>query len=191
MRVARRSEAAVEPPRPEAVPGLEAARRAFIDAQQHEADLARGLPSIEREGAMAAAAIERVAWRVKVHGGPALAADAEERAAAEAVIAGVPGRVAIQQDAIRQAEAETKAAERHLAGVMRAEAKRRAPFVKAEADAALARSLADRARHNRLDVLASALLRVETTGRTVDAAEDLLRHSEEFAASAGTVGIAA
>jgi hypothetical protein len=74
---------------------------------------------------------------------------------------------------------------------MRAEAKRRAPFVKAEADAALARSLADRARHNRLDVLASALLRVETTGRTVDAAEDLLRHSEEFAASAGTVGIAA
>jgi hypothetical protein len=170
----------------EPIPGLAEARLAVAKAQELEADLAL---DVQRA---AQAARESEARRSKLLAAIARGGDVSPSAieAEDEAIRDAVGRIALRQEALPIAEAATKAAERHVTEVLRAELRRRAPLVKRAAEEALAVYQAAQARFSDLDVLQSEAARTAANSATPAAAlQALLDRTAEFAPSMrGDVG---
>ena len=121
MRMTRRPAAAVAPSHPEEPHPLTAARLAIAEARRRELDIALEIQSAQVEGTLAANARDRVASRVAGRGGAVEQADVAADAEAAAVMACVEPRVALQQEALRRAEADTRELESRLDALLRKE----------------------------------------------------------------------
>ena len=170
---------------PERFPGEAAARAAIEAARRREAELALLIQSAElrrREAVEARAAVVR-----RLASGEDVSATALSQATT--AIGAAEERVAILQDALRDAEAATKRAEAEMDRLKRAELVRRAPLMKAEGAEMRRRGEDDTRRGWDLDLLASDLLRVNAKRSEELDLDGLLARSDRYRlATAGARG---
>jgi hypothetical protein len=176
-------EALPEPvePMPEPVPGLAKARAAVLDLREVELGLTLDIQRAEHDRREAEARRRRLMSAVSR--GEDI--DPSAIAEADAQIAEAEARIAMKQEALPEAGAATKRAERLVAAVLREELRRRAPLLRAAAAEAERRWLAAQREFNDLDVLASEVQRAAANSAT-DAAtlEAMLERSARFASTA-------
>ena len=176
----RRPQAAVAPasfPAVPAVPGLAEAKAALAVRRECELDIALGIHR-EQQARREAEGERRRLMSALARGEDVPPAAFE---AADAAIADGEARVAHRQEALPEAEAETKRAEKVMAAVMREELRRRVPRVEAAAREAKERWITAQVAFGRLDVLRADSDRAARAAHSAADLDAVLARTAEFA----------